>query len=82
MALLVDDILMLPATLGKVIFATLVQTVEKVAWSEYSRDLKKLLLRARNDYDTQKITQNQFKEIEQHVFNEMKVAKYVIAGRS
>ena len=61
MALLVDDILALPGTIGKIIFNTLAQTVEKVAFAEYSRDLRKMLLRARNDYDNKKIDKEKFK---------------------
>lgn len=78
--LFVDDLLALPGTIGKIIFNTLAQTVEKVAWAEYSRDLKKLLLRARNDYDLKKITPEQFKEIERHVFLEMRTAKHTLSG--
>lgn len=78
--LLVDDILALPGTIGGIIFDTLAQTVEKVAWAEYSRDLKKLLLKARNGYDNKKITTEQFKEIESHVFREMRIAKNALGG--
>lgn len=81
MVLLVDDILMLPGTIGKIILNSLVQTVEKVAWTEYSRDLRKILLRARYNYETNKITKEQFQEIESYVFREMKVAKQVLAGK-
>lgn len=77
--LIVDDILALPGTIGKIIFNTLAQTVEKVAWAEYSRDLKKLLLKARNDYDARKITTDQFKEIESYVFREMRTAKNALS---
>jgi Fe-S cluster biosynthesis and repair protein YggX len=74
MALLVDDILFLPGTIGKIIFNTLSQTVEKVAWSEYSSGLKKMLLRARHDLDNKKITRERFSEIEAYVFKEMRIA--------
>lgn len=80
MVLLVDDILMLPGTIGKIIFNSLVQTVEKVAWTEYSRDLRKILLRARHDLEIEKITKEQFQEIENYVFREMKIAKQVLSG--
>lgn len=81
MALIVDDILALPGTIGKIIFNTLAQTVDKVAWTEYSRDLKKMLLQARNDYDNKKISQEQFREIESHVFREMRLTKKVLTGK-
>ena len=81
MGLLVDDILFLPGTIGKLIFNTLAQTINKVAWTEYSRDLKKVLLRARHDYDNKKIEKERFREIENYVFKEMKIAKQVLSGR-
>lgn len=81
MALLVDDILALPGTIGKIIFNTLAQTVQKVAWAEYSRALKKLLLRARHDYDNKKISKDKFKAVESYVFKEMKIAKHGLAGK-
>lgn len=81
MALVVDDILALPGTIGKIIFNTLVQTVEKVAWAEYSRSLKKMLLRVRHDYDNKKISKEKFKEIESYVFKEMRVAKKVLTSK-
>jgi hypothetical protein len=80
MALLVDDLLGLPGTIGKIILNTLAQTVQKVAWAEYSRDLKKMLLQARHDYDEKKITQEQFREIESYVFAEMRAARKVVAS--
>lgn len=81
MVLVVDDVLALPGTIGKIIFQTLAQTVEKVAWVEYSRDLKRLLLRARHDYENGKITEAQFREVESYVFKEMRVARKIISGR-
>ena len=75
MALLVDDILALPGTIGKIILNTIAQTVHKVAWADYSRDLKKILLRARYDYDNKKIDKEKFKEVEAYVFKEMRLAK-------
>ena len=81
MVLIVDDILKIPGTIGKIIFNTLAQTVEKVAWAEYSRDLKKMLLKARHDYDSKKIGREKFKEIESQVFREMKIAKNVLTGK-
>jgi Fe-S cluster biosynthesis and repair protein YggX len=81
MVLLVDDIITLPGTIGKIILNTLAQTVQKVAWAEYSRDLKKLLLQARHDYDEQKISQEQFREVESYVFAEMRAARKVVSGK-
>jgi hypothetical protein len=81
MALLVDDIIMLPGTIGKIVLNTLAQTVQKVAWAEYSRDLKKLLLQARHDYDEKKIAVEQFKDIEAMVFREMRIARNVMSGQ-
>jgi len=75
MGFVVDDILKLPGTIGSIILNTLAQTVQKVALAEYSRDLKKMLLRARHDYDNKKITKEKFKEIESYVFKEMRIAK-------
>jgi Fe-S cluster biosynthesis and repair protein YggX len=80
MVLIVGDILSLPGTVGKIILNTLAQTVQKVAWAEYSRDLKKLLLQARHDYDEKRITQEQFREIEAYVFKEMRSARKVVSG--
>jgi Fe-S cluster biosynthesis and repair protein YggX len=81
MVLIVDDVLLLPSTIGKIILQTLVQTVEKVAWTEYSRDLRRLLLRARHDLENNKISRVQFSDVEQYVFQEMKVAKNVLFGK-
>jgi Fe-S cluster biosynthesis and repair protein YggX len=81
MGLLVDDIIFLPGTIGKIIFNTLAQTVEKVAWTEYSRDLKKILLRARHDYDNKKINRGKFNEVESYVFREMRIANQAVAPK-
>ena len=81
MVLLVDDLLGLPGTIGKIIFSTLAQTVEKVAWVEYSRDLKRMLLKARHDYDNKRIDSTKFKEIEGFVFREMRIAKNVLTSK-
>jgi hypothetical protein len=81
MALLVDDLVALPGTFFKVILNTLAQTVQKLAWTEYSTELRKMLLRARNDYDHKKITKEKFQEVEQYVFSEMKIAKKIISGK-
>ena len=80
MALIVDDVLALPGTIGKIIFNTLFQTVQKVSWVEYSRELKKVLLQARHDYDEGKIDKEKFNEVEKYVFGEMKIAKRFISG--
>ncbi len=82
MGLLVDDILFLPGTISKIILNTIAQTVQKVAWTEYSRDLKKILLMARHDYDNKKIDKEKFKEIEAYVFKEMRIANNVLKGKS
>jgi hypothetical protein len=76
--LLVDDILKLPKTIGNIILNTLAQTVQKVAWAEYSRDLKKMLLQARHDYDEGNLSQEKFREIESYVFKEMRMARKVV----
>jgi len=81
MALLVDDILKLPGTIGSIILNTLAQTVQKVAWAEYNRALKKLLLRVRHDYDNKKIDKEKFKAIESYVFKEMRIAKKGLASK-
>jgi hypothetical protein len=80
MALMVDDIIFLPSTIGKIIFNTLIQTIHKVAWTEYGGNLKKLLLRARHDYDNNKITKEQFQEIEKDVFKEMRMVRRVMSS--
>jgi Fe-S cluster biosynthesis and repair protein YggX len=81
MGLLVDDILFLPGTIGKIIFSTLSQTVEKVAWTEYNGKLKKMLLRARHDLDNNKIDRVKYKEIESYVFTEMRRANKALASK-
>jgi Fe-S cluster biosynthesis and repair protein YggX len=80
MGLIVDDIVFLPGTIGKIIFNTLVQTIHKVAWTEYGSNLKRLLLRARHDYDINKITKEQFQEIEKDVFKEMRTVRRVMSS--
>jgi Fe-S cluster biosynthesis and repair protein YggX len=80
MVLIVDDILKLPGTIGSIIFQSLVQTVEKVAWTDYNRKLRKMLLRARHDHEMEKITRKEFEEIQSYVFKEMKVAKLILSG--
>jgi hypothetical protein len=78
--LLIDDLLGLPGTIGKIILNTMAQTVEKVAWAEYSRDLKKVLLQARHDYDEGRLEQSDFREIESHVFAEMRLSRKHVRG--
>jgi hypothetical protein len=78
--LLVDDLLSLPSTIGKIILNTMAQTVEKVAWAEYSRDLKKVLLQARHDYDEGRLDQAKFREIESYVFAEMRLSRKHVRG--
>jgi hypothetical protein len=78
---IVGEILSLPGKIGGIILNTMAQTVHKVAWAEYSRDLKKMLLQARHDYDEKKIDQKQFREIESFVFREMRAARKVVGGR-
>lgn len=80
MALIVDDILKLPGTIGSIIFQSLIQTVEKVGWTEYNQKLRKMLLKARHDYDMKKLNQEQFEEIQSHVFREMKIAKQALSS--
>jgi hypothetical protein len=77
---IISPIIKLPGTIGGIILNTLVQTVHKVAWTEYSSNLKKLLLRARHDYDSGKITKEQFQEIEKDVFGEMRMVRKVLSG--
>jgi hypothetical protein len=52
---IVSEILSIPGKIGGIILNTLSQTIQKVAWTEYSRDLKKMLLQARHDLDEGKI---------------------------
>jgi hypothetical protein len=78
---IVGEILSIPGKIGGIILNTLSQTVQKVAWTEYSRDLKKLLLQARHDLDEGKIVSEKFKEVESYVFKEMKIARSVLAGK-
>jgi hypothetical protein len=77
---IVSEILSLPGKIGGIILNTLSQTVQKVAWTEYSRDLKKMLLQARHDLDEGKIEREKFKDVERHVFKEMKIARNVLAS--
>jgi Fe-S cluster biosynthesis and repair protein YggX len=81
MALIVDDILFLPGTIGKIIFSTLSQTIEKVAWTEYHRGLKKMLMVARHDYDNKKINKEKFNEVESYVFKEMRIVNQAMAPK-
>jgi len=80
MALIIDDILKLPGTIGSIIFQSLIQTVEKVGWTDYNRKLRKMLLRARHDYEMKKINKEQFEKIQSYIFKEMKVAKSSLAS--
>jgi hypothetical protein len=77
---IVGEILSLPGKIGGIILNTLSQTVQKVAWTEYSRDLKKMLLQARHDLDEGKIEKEKFKQVEGFVFKEMKMARYVLSS--
>lgn len=81
MVFVVDDLLELPGKFAEIIFNALVQTINKTAWTEYSRELKKLLLRARHDYSRGKINKEKFKKVEKYVFREMKVAKQVLSKK-
>jgi len=81
MGLIVDDIIMLPKTIWDIIMNTLAQTVSKVAWTEYGQDIKKILLRARNDYENKKIDADQYKEVEAYVFKEIKIVNQALASR-
>jgi len=80
MVLLVDDILKLPGTIGSIIFQSLIQTVEKVGWTDYNRQLRKILLRARHDLENDKINKEQFDEVQSYVFGEMKIARQMLAS--
>jgi hypothetical protein len=75
MVLLVDDILKMPFKIGGIILNVLSQTVEKTAWTRYQGELNKMLLQARRDVERGKMTGEQFKQVEQHVFQEMRVAR-------
>jgi hypothetical protein len=77
---IVSEILSIPGKIGGIILNTLSQTVQKVAWTEYSRDLKKMLLQARHDLDEGKIEREKFKDVESHVFREMKIARSVLSS--
>jgi hypothetical protein len=77
---IVSELLSIPGKIGGIILNTLSQTVQKVAWTEYSRDLKKMLLQARHDLDEGKIEKERFKEVEGYVFKEMKMARSVLSS--
>jgi hypothetical protein len=77
---IVSELLSIPGKIGSIILNTMSQTVQKVAWTEYSRDLKKLLLQARHDLDEGKIDRDKFREVESYVFKEMKMARSVLAS--
>jgi hypothetical protein len=78
---IVSEILSIPGKIGGIILNTLSQTIQKVAWTEYSRDLKKMLLQARHDLDEGKIQRDRFREVESYVFKEMKTARRVLAAK-
>jgi hypothetical protein len=77
---IVSELLSIPGKIGGIILNTLSQTVQKVAWTEYSRDLKKMLLQARHDLDEGKIEKEKFNSIESYVFKEMKIARSVLSS--
>jgi hypothetical protein len=77
---IVGELLSIPGKIGGIILNTLSQTVQKVAWTEYSRDLKKMLLQARHDLDEGKIQRDKFKQVETYVFREMKIARSVLSS--
>jgi len=81
MVLIVDDILMLPKTIGGVILNSLYQTVIKLSWAEYQTQLRKTLVRARYDLDNGKLSQQRFKEIESHIFREMRIARKMVDSK-
>lgn len=78
----VGEILSIPGKIGGIILNTMAQTVQKVAWTEYSRELKKILLQARHDLDEGKIDQEKFNEVESYVFQEMKITKRVLTTKA
>jgi Fe-S cluster biosynthesis and repair protein YggX len=77
---IVSEILSLPGKIGGIILDTMSQTVQKVAWTEYSRDLKKMLLQARHDLDENRIDKDTFRDVEKYVFKEMKIARSVLTS--
>jgi len=81
MVLIVDDILMLPKTIGGVILNSLYQTVTKLSWAEYQTKLRKTLVKARYDLDNGKLSQQRFKEIESHIFREMRIARKMVDSK-
>jgi hypothetical protein len=81
MVLIIDDILSIPSKIGGIILNTMAQTIQKVAWAEYSRELKKILLQARHDLDEGKINKTRFAEVESYIFQEMKIARMVLTSK-
>jgi hypothetical protein len=79
---IVGEILSIPGKIGGIILNTMAQTVQKVAWTEYSRELKKVLLQARHDYEEGKIDRQKFKEVEGYVFSEMKISRKVLTSKA
>jgi hypothetical protein len=77
---IVGEILSIPGKIGGIILNTLSQTVQKVAWTEYSRDLKKMLLQARHDLDEGRIPKERYTQVERYVFSEMKIARKVLSS--
>lgn len=81
MPLLVDDLLELPFQLFGTIFNVIVQTSYKSAWANYKRELNIALLRMRRDFEEGRLTREEMKEIESHIFKEMRVANRMLGPR-
>jgi hypothetical protein len=81
MVLVVDDLLAVPAEFFQVIFNAVIQTAYKSAWVEYRRQLNIALIRAKRNHEEAKISKKEYKQIEEKVFAELRIANRVI-GRA
>lgn len=79
MVLIVDDLLAIPGKIGSIILKTIYQTAYKTAWINYQRELNNMLIRAKHERQTGKIAEEKYKEMEEYVFKEMRIARMAMS---
>ena len=79
MVLVVDDILSLPIKIGEIIFNSITQTAYKTAWIGYQKQLNNMLIRAKYDRETGKLSEKKYQKIESYIFREMRIVRRILA---
>jgi hypothetical protein len=76
--LVVDDILGIPGKIGGIVINSLYQTVRKTTWIAYQKKLSNALIKAKHAREMKIITEGDYKELESHIFKEMRIARNML----